>query len=80
MDSTVIVLVVLGLNNLALAAKFDHLILAEKCPGFQHNVLIPEDYVKHLPDSQYTGNVTRLRFGFDIKQIMEVKEERYTFT
>ena len=52
---------------------------ADKCPGFQHNVVIPNDYVKHVPDSRYTGNVTEVKFGFGIKQIKEVKEERSEF-
>ena len=52
---------------------------ADKCPGFQHNVVIPNDYVKHVPDSRYTGNVTGVKFGFGIKQIKEVKEERSIF-
>ena len=49
---------------------------AEKCSGFQHSLVIPDNYVKHVPDSRYTGNVTEVKFGFGIKQIKEVKEER----
>lgn len=52
---------------------------ADKCPGIQHNVVIPEGYVKHVPDSRYTGNITNVKFGFGIKQIKEVKEERSIF-
>ena len=79
MLSAVAILTICGLIHLTLALnRFDHLTLAEKCPGFQHNVMIPEDYVKHVPDSSYTGNITEVKFGFDIKQIKEVKEERLT--
>ena len=70
MLSTVIIFVIFGTMDWT---------RADKCPGIQHNVVIPEGYVKHVPDSRYTGNVTEVKFGFGIKQIKEVKEERSEF-
>ena len=48
---------------------------ADKCPGYRQNVVIPKDYIKYLPDAQYTGNVSRVELFFYIKRIRMVKEE-----
>ena len=50
-------------------------IKAKKCPGFKQSVVIPDTYVKAVPDALYSGNITDVTFLFDIKHI-DVTEER----
>ena len=50
-------------------------IKARKCPGFKQSVVIPDKYVKSVPDALYPGNITDVTFWFYIKHI-DVTEER----
>ena len=65
--------------KLVMGFLFDILALttADNCPGFRHNVTIPQGYVKHVPDAYFTGNLTEIKIWYYIKNIKEVKEERY---
>ena len=49
---------------------------ADKCPGYKQNLVVPADYIKYLPDSLYTGNVSQVQLLLIIKRIKMVKEER----
>ena len=49
---------------------------ADNCPGFRHNVTIPQGYVKHVPDAYFTGNLTEIKIWYYVKNIKGVKEER----
>ena len=46
------------------------------CPVFRQSVVIPQDYVKHVPDALLTGNATDVKFEFHIRQLRRVIERR----
>ena len=45
------------------------------CPGFRHEVVIPNNYYKNVPDSVETGNVTIVNFTYHIDRIQFVDED-----
>ena len=52
-------------------------VVYENCPGFRHEVVIPDDYFKNVPDSLQTGNVTVVNFTYHIDRIKLVDEDKY---
>ena len=45
------------------------------CPGFRHEVVIPANYYKNVPDSVETGNTTIVNFTYHIDRIQLVNED-----
>ena len=45
------------------------------CPGFRHEVVMPNNYLKDVPDSVETGNVTIVNFTYHIDRIQLVDED-----
>ena len=70
---TVEILLVILFNTLELNS-------ADDCPGFRHDITIPQDYMKDVPDAHSTGNLTEIQFRYFIRNIKAVKEERYGAT
>ena len=49
----------------------------DQCNGNKQNLLIPKSYDKDVPDTFETGNATKVRIKYGIKQIRKVREERW---
>ena len=46
------------------------------CPGFRHEVVIPDQYSRNVPDSLDTGNATIVNFTYHIDRIKFVDEDK----
>lgn len=46
------------------------------CPGFRHEVVIPDQYYRNVPDSLDTGNITIVNFTYHIDRIKFVDEDK----
>ena len=47
----------------------------KNCPGFSHEAVIPDNYLRNVPDSLETGNVTVVNITYYINRIKLVDED-----
>ena len=59
-------------GNLAIASGD----LYDNCPGFRHEVVIPDNYYSNVPDALDTGNATIVNFTYHVDRIKFVDEDK----
>ena len=47
----------------------------KNCPGFRHEAVIPDNYLRNVPDSLETGNITVVNITYYINRIKLVDED-----